>query len=1429
MRRFAKSFALFLSFAALLGGATHAGAVACTSVASGSWTTVATWGAAGNPCSIAGGNATDGPGADDTVTISNSHVITTPAAAQAAASLAIAAGATATSLTLGGNLTVNGDVTIFGSTGNVTRTLSVNSRILTVTGNVTINGGTAGPGATNISQLTITSGRLNATGNVTVNAGTAGTAALATLARMTVTTSTGATATTIGGNLIINGGTTVGTQNDSATVSLTSGRVTVTGNTILTGGIAATNDALLTIAGASVAGNGYVLNGDLSVLSPSITGSSSVTMTGAAGGRIDVGGNVDNRDTMTLAAGIFRATNAASTFAIGNAAVTAASHVSSTTVTSGSLTIAGNTTVTAGSINPSGATLSVTTGSITIGILATPRNLTVTAGSAANTNATASVTSGTLSLPGASVTTLNGRIGGTGGTASLLASLPPAGAGVGIDLGGNLTSVTTALGGVGTAVTNLTGGGVINVAGTVNNGGTVTIATGTFNLTGASSAYNNTSAVVVANTTITTGTLNLSGATPTLNNAAGETMSVTSTGNITVGNPATATGTLTNAGTITLAATLAGSIVNANGTFTNSGAFTHDAVRASQLFLRGATSTINGTYTRGIGTVTMNRLTPLVTTQTLSGTALTAASGFNNLVVNNTTGFGVTLGSLVAVRGTLTFTSGNVTTGANSLVTVASCTVPSVVRASGHVIGFLQKAIPATATACTFEVGSGNDYTPVVTAFSVAPTAGNVTASTTGAEHPSIGLPSSVINPAASVNRYWTLTNGPAPLITGGTFTATFNFINGSPVDFDAGADPAKFTVQRFSGGAWTVSTVNATCVATPGTNLCNQVNGLTSAAGFGDFAIGETTYTIGNAGWFNVFETVTGAGAHLGNVYTKIVGTAFGLDVVAVNARRDGVKPGYSTNPITVELLDASDNSGALNAETDCRATWALIPLQSFSLSPVWASSRATVTIPLQTSAAREVRVRVTQGTLVACSTNNFTIRPTVFTVSSTDATNTGTSGTPAIKAGANFNLTAASVAGYNGTPSVDNTAAMVVGTPTQGAIGGSFSAAPIGTGTATDSAFTYSEVGNFGLAANAIFDSSFTVDSSPGDCNVGFSNTLDGAGRYGCSIGSTAVPQTTGVSGFGRFKPDHFFLVAAATLTNRSASACAPASTFTYMDENFQLGFTLRARNAASVVTTNYQGAYAKLDLSTAAALALGARYGTTNLTPRLDTALAPSGSFVSGDAALTVTLRVTRAAAPDGPFAAARVGIAPNDSDPLPASGTQLVPAALDLDVDNDLTNDHQQVGANTEFRFGRLRMQNASGREKIDLPIPLQAQYWTGTVFATNADDSCTSLTAANLPIGAYTGGITGTNMGSPGHISLGGAFASGVGSLKLTKPSPVPTSPGAATVTIDLAAEAKTYLQGNWGGAGYTFNPSARAGFGLFGSQPRNFIFFRENY
>ena len=390
-------------------------------------------------------------------------------------------------------------------------------------------------------------------------------------------------------------------------------------------------------------------------------------------------------------------------------------------------------------------------------------------------------------------------------------------------------------------------------------------------------------------------------------------------------------------------------------------------------------------------------------------------------------------------------------------------------------------------------------------------------------------------------------------------------------------------------------------------------------------------------------------------------------------------------------------------------------------------------------------------------------------------------------------------------------NLPGVAAGTVTRGvgcAGGATVTAAQWSGGTATITDWCYNEAGNVGL---------FSLTSN----YIAAGITIIGVSSYDGS--------TLNAGHVGRFRPKQFAL-SAGSVTTRAAAGCSPDSTFTYLDERLDLGFTLTAQNTQGGTTLNYDGAYAKLDLSAIGNLNLGARSGATNLTSRVNTGAGSSSSgswsngVASGIAVQTAIQRLTASPFVDGPYAGLAFGVAPSDSDSVAMD-------TLDLDVDNNSVDDHKSLGVTTEVRFGRLRLQNASGGQNLDLPIPIQTQFWNGTVFATNTVDNCTSLSAANLSLGSYTngpGGIDATNMGDS-HISLGGAFAAGVGSLKLTKPSPAATIPGGTTLTVDLAAEGKTYLQGAWTGAPYDDNPSARATWGLYGSQPQNFIYFRENY
>ncbi|MEK7425098.1 MAG: DUF6701 domain-containing protein, partial [Actinomycetota bacterium] len=495
--------------------------------------------------------------------------------------------------------------------------------------------------------------------------------------------------------------------------------------------------------------------------------------------------------------------------------------------------------------------------------------------------------------------------------------------------------------------------------------------------------------------------------------------------------------------------------------------------------------------------------------------------------------------------------------------------------------------------------------------------------------------------------------------------------------------------------------------------------------------------------GSFNAFESSTAAGAITGQIYTKLISANFSLDAVAILS---GAQHGTFTATVQMDLVTGS--TGGAN----CPGTPVTIAgtTQSVNLTV----GRGTTGNFNVTNAYRDVRVRVrypvASPTVTSCSTDNFSIRPTAFTVTSTGAGNTGTTGTPAIKTGANFNLTAASVTGYDGTPIIDNT--KIAGTPTAGAIGGGFSAAPVGTGTASGASFFYSEAGNFGLNANAVYDSGFTSVDQPSDCTADFSNALAG-GKYGCSFGSTAIAQTTGVSGFGRFIPDNFNVSYNMPLFG---SGCV---TFTYVGKTFAYtiapAITVTARNGTNngltnATTTNYAGAYMKFSNAAGSSLnqapydTQGGRYTRFDAlgggaTPALDTAGLPAttgdpaiGTFTNGIGTLTfgsgAGLVFTRSTTtPNAPFNA-DIALALNviDTDGVTFAAN---PASFGAAT----AGNGMAFTSGQEMRYGRLFLQNAYGSDLAPLSLPMRVEYYSTDGWVTNTADTCTSLGLANLDL------------------------------------------------------------------------------------------------
>ena len=901
--------------------------------------------------------------------------------------------------------------------------------------------------------------------------------------------------------------------------------------------------------------------------------------------------------------------------------------------------------------------------------------------------------------------------------------------------------------------------------------------------------------------------------------------------------------TLTVTGNLTVGGTFTGNTapVNLAGNFTHNGTFTSGT--GAFTFNGSAAQVLDGTATN--------------TTFTTMGMSNTAAFANRKLTLNHD--ITVTTMNFSAVAGS----GGRIVTGASKVVVPTGGAVNNAsgsATESDFIAGRLQRFVAAGASTVAFPVGTDGaslpaaGYSPASLAFAgVGAGGGSLIVSATQGDHPNIAT--SGLDAAKSVNRYWTLTTsgvtGTAlPAFT--SYAATLTFIAGvSPAgDLDSGANTANFEMERWTGAAWDTTTVGArTATTTTATETA-----------LGDLALAEKKVIIPDPGNFNAFETSTAANAVTGRIFTKLVGSSFSLDIVAILA---GVQHATFTNTVAVDLVTGS--TGGLN----CPGTPVAIAGtgQNVNLNN---GRGTTAAFNIAGTAYRDVRVRVryptSSPTVTSCSTDNFAIRPTGLSVISTNAgggtaaTNTATTGTPAIKTGANFNLRAIALPGYDGTPGINN--ALVTGTPTAGTIGGSFGAAAIGSGIADGNTFFYSEVGHFGLSTNAVFDNGFTsVDSGGGDCTNDFSNTPVG-GRYGCNFGSTEVSQVTGSSGFGRFIPDNFVVSYNVPVFT---PACGP---FTYVGQGFSYStvpvMTVTARNGTAsgltnATTVNYAGSYAKF---TNAALAVApydlqtGRYSRNDalgggLTPALDpsglpaTGADPVITFANGVGTFTFAagsgIRFTRSATVPSAVFNADIALALNviDTDGVVYAGNPASFGAATAGNGILFSDGNAGTNADKSMRYGRLRLGGASGSQVLALRVPVEAQYWNGTSFITNTLDGCTTLAAGNVGLGNYTGSL---NAGETTATITASPLQSGRSAIQLSAPGAA--NFGGVDVTLNLGTGANAdacnsfapaatagnlaHLRGLWCAppGTYSKDPAVRVRFGVVRSSDQS-IYRRE--
>ena len=611
--------------------------------------------------------------------------------------------------------------------------------------------------------------------------------------------------------------------------------------------------------------------------------------------------------------------------------------------------------------------------------------------------------------------------------------------------------------------------------------------------------------------------------------------------------------------------------------------------------------------------------------------------------------------------------------------------------------------------------------------------------------------------------------------------------------------------------------------------NIATQVAGTTSAT-YGLQAIRTDTNSGACVGTFASGSDVT---VDLAFQCNNPIACIAGQNVTITNNAVSGTIASNPNTPAAVGTYTARSLRFGANSQ-------ALFTLNYPDVGLI--SLHARYNIPLGTGAP--------SGNFMTGTSNQFVVKPAGFTLSAIQQTAAPNLANPAaadatgakfVKAGETFSVTvtARNSAGA-ATPNYgkETTAETVklasslvagLGLSNNPALGNPTAFGAFNAGVATGTTFNWGEVGII------------TLTPTVGDDDY------------------LGVGQVTGTASgnVGRFYPDHFAL-SASTLTNRSLSACAPASIFTYIGERMSLAFNLTAQGPApgNATLLNYVSSvtaannFAKLATATPipAAFGFGLLNASTDLTARLDASFGISGNWVAGALGATATLAVTRLTVPDGPYAALKIGLAPIDSD-----GVQLAATALNMDISAPVGADHAEA-AQTQVRFGRLYIGNAFGSVLLDLPFPLRTERFDGTYFVTNAEDSCTTLTGSNFNFSFVGTNLTAceTRINPAGTIFFNGGQASAAASpasvipVRLTNPGA--GNVGAVDLTVNLGTAAigntciatgplgppdtganRSYLRGNWGtGTTYSDDPKGRYSFGQFRGADQT-IYLREVY
>jgi MSHA biogenesis protein MshQ len=307
--------------------------------------------------------------------------------------------------------------------------------------------------------------------------------------------------------------------------------------------------------------------------------------------------------------------------------------------------------------------------------------------------------------------------------------------------------------------------------------------------------------------------------------------------------------------------------------------------------------------------------------------------------------------------------------------------------------------------------------------------------------------------------------------------------------------------------------------------------------------------------------------------------------------------------------------------------------------------------------------------------------------------------------------------------------------------------------------------------------------------------------------------MQATTRSEDIGRFYP-HDYVITSTHSENACTSGALP---FSYMSQPaIELTLAMTARNLAGATVNNYDDTLGYKDTAVPDASSLVAENDNDGAASQYTVQATLAGNWQNGEGIFTavdaaVLRRTPLNSASWTPWPHLQIGISGvTDKDNRALAGAFDMNANTDTDCHAAANCNAVAIGGELELRYGRLYLGSAYGPEALDLPVKVTTQYYNGSRWQRNDDDSCTRIARDNV---TYPNGAI--RVDANRDVTLGAGVARGEypaggidaddlifsqGQLEHYFSAPGAGNTGSFEVDIDMSSD-DSWLTFDWDGDG----------------------------